>query len=178
MCVKGQKKEACKGSATIEAAVIVPFIIVVFVMIIQVSFFLYDECSVWQCCYIAVLRADTITKEAGRKEELADYFLKELLKQELMAVSETEITGAEIEKKAGSDKLSVFVKGDVLTKAVDGMGAETWHLEAKGTENMLRPVQFIRRLRIAEKWKEAGDETVGETTGETTGETERGNGSL
>lgn len=154
MCNKNKKEDTYRGSATIEASVIVPFIIIVFVIIIQVCFFLYDECSVWQCCYIAALRADTVTGEDERKEELTAHFIKELLQQELMAVSEMEIIEAEIERRAGSDKLIVTVKGNVLTGASEGMEEEKWHFEAKGTENMLRPVQFIRRLRISEKWKE------------------------
>lgn len=174
---KNKKENTYRGSATIEASVIVPFIIVVFVMIIQVCFFLYDECSVWQCCYIAALRADTVTGEDGRKEELTAHFIRELLQQELMAVSKMEITEAGIERRAGSDKLIVAVKGNVLTGATEGMEEEKWHFEAKGTENMLRPVQFIRRLRISEKWKEISDKKTGATVTQTTEEAERGNGS-
>lgn len=154
MCDKERKKHEYRGSATIEASVIVPFIIVIFVMIIQVSFFLYDECSAWQCCYIAALRADTVTGEEAKKEELAAHFAKELLQQEMMAASELQLAGVGIEKKAGSDRLVTRAKGSVLTGAIDGMGEEKWSFEARGTENMLRPVQFIRRLRIAERVKE------------------------
>lgn len=135
-----------QGSATIEASVIIPFILVIFAMIISAAFFLYDECSAWQCSYLAALRADTETGQIPQKELWAEYFARKLFSEELMAAGDIEI----VQTRQG-DKLTVQAKGNVSSMAMPELGPEKWHFEAAGTVELLRPVQFIRRMQLAEE---------------------------
>lgn len=152
---KAEEDLIYQGSASIEAAFVVPLILVMFAMIIYVTFFLYDECSAWQCCYIAVLRADTVTGQEDQKEGLAEGFLKDLLGEELMAVQ-----GIELKRERKGKSLSVQVNGNTLTGDRLHMGTKFWNFEARGEAVMLKPVQFIRRYRLAEGvWKQIKGET-------------------
>ena len=143
---KEQKKVFLHGSATIEASMIIPFILVIFVIIISVTFFLYDECTAWQCSYLAALRGDTETGQTAQKELWAEYFAKKLFSQELMAATDIEFS-----QTRKGDKLTVYAKGSVSGRTIHSFSAEKWNFETAGTVELLRPVQFIRRIQFAKE---------------------------
>lgn len=155
-----------RGSAVIEASVIVPFLLVVFIMTIQAAFFLYDECTAWQYCYIAAMRADTVTGQKNAKEALAGQFAKQLFEEGMMAVNHLKVT-----KEISGGKLTVYAAGDTAAGGGAETGYETdlgegvWHFETKGEAVMLRPVEFIRRLQTGKDiWESIRGEEEAEET--------------
>ncbi len=139
-------KKYLQGSATIEASLILPFILLIFVLLIQVCFFLHNECVAWQYGYIAALRADTVTGKESVKEGLARQYGIKLIQEGMLAAY-----GQEIEATRQGQTLTVQIRGAVETKDSGNLVPPAWHLEAKGEVNLLRPVAFIRRAEIAKE---------------------------
>ncbi|NLL78489.1 MAG: pilus assembly protein [Clostridiales bacterium] len=152
-------KRIFRGSATVEACVILPFLLVIFSMIIFVSFFLHNECGAWQCSYIAAMRADTVTGKTEKKSGLAHTFGKQMLNEQMLAASVLEIS-----EKIQGKELVVYANGDTCTGAMPKFSENRWHFETKGRMMMLKPVQFIRRIRLTKDVSESIQENRKEET--------------
>lgn len=150
-----QKNAPLRGSAVVEASVIMPLLLIVTAMLITLTFFLYDVCCAWQCSYLAVLRADTETGDVTEKERLADYYAGRLFSGELMAASGVQITHAR-----EGETLTVRASGNVTGRSSVEPGTEPWSFAAAGKAELLRPVRFLRRLQLAGKLlgNESGEE--------------------
>jgi len=62
ICDEGRRvfRKKCGAYMTIEASFIVPMTVMICVLIITFMFFMYNNCVVYQSCYIAALRGSQI----------------------------------------------------------------------------------------------------------------------
>lgn len=143
-------KKTLKGSYTVEASLIFPLVIVLCVLLIYLTFFLYDECSSWQSAYIAALRTETSCGAEAGKEEAAGRTARQLLSEQLLAASRV-VQETHVDAK----RIEVLVKADVYPPVGRLLVNQQWHLESRGEVKRLRPVEYIRlcrRLKKAAGW--------------------------
>ena len=85
--------KAEKGYFTVEAALILPFVIMTIVFMTFLSFYCYDRCVLEQCAYAAALRGSSNrfadTKEAYNEAQRA---AESLISDKLFAVRECKTT--------------------------------------------------------------------------------------
>lgn len=85
------KKEA--GYFTVEAALLLPFVIMIMVFMIFLSFYCYDRCILEQCAYAAALRGSSnrfVNTQEAYEEALAA--AEGLVAEKLFAVKELKTT--------------------------------------------------------------------------------------
>lgn len=96
-------KKSCikKGSSTVEAAYLIPMLMMLVAFLIYLSFFLYNRLLVTETAYLCALRASRL--EYGTAKEcyaVAEKSLTDLLKGKLPAMEQcetkTEVTGAKV----------------------------------------------------------------------------------
>lgn len=152
-----RKKRMLMGSYTVEASLLFPMVVILCVLIIYLTFFVYDECSLWQSAYIAALRGGTSRAGQEKEEETAGRTVRQLLKEQLLAAEH-------VEYEAHSDKrtVRVLIGMNLRPPVGKGMTADSWRLESKGEMERLRPVEYIRmcrRLKEAAGWIFDGKDT-------------------
>lgn len=94
------RKKMIKGSFTIEAAIIMPIIIIITVMLIYLSFYLYNACLLSQTSYQSALRGSLREGEGTEMEQCMQEAQKEISNKRLPALSEicftNEVKGKEV----------------------------------------------------------------------------------
>lgn len=127
-CLKDQK-----GSFTIEAAVIIPFIVCLLMTILFFAFFLYDRCSLERAAGSAALRgSQEIWESSDVQYQKANEGINFVLSHNLL--------GADCVDK------QVKISGNEI-KVVLKMQYHKWEFQAESQKKVVNPVIFIRICR-------------------------------
>lgn len=124
-----------RGSFTIEAAVIISFIVLVIAAILQLTFFLYDKCSLERAAAVGALRgSEAVWEDQNTRYQRAD--------EGIHAVFENNLLGTDEVKK------QIEVTGNEI-KVVLEMQFRWWGCRISSEKKALNPVTFIRNCRKA-----------------------------
>lgn len=125
-----------RGSFTVEAAVIIPFIILVLTAVIILSFFLYDKCALERAAAMAALRgSQEVWEDNNIRYQKTDEGIGAVLENNLLGTSCVE-KHVEVKK----DQVCVLLK----------MQYQWWNFSAQAEKGVVNPITFIRNCRKAE----------------------------
>lgn len=144
-----KKIKALKGSYTIEASLLFPFILTVLVLIIYSAFFIHDRCVMNTAAYQAALRGSRVRSAAGNVMGVTQKAAGELIGNALIVTENVTPT-----VKISGEKISVSYEGTmnipygVLFMKLSG-GRK---LQVKAGSMAIRkdPIKFIRECRFVE----------------------------
>lgn len=135
-----KKRNMKKGSFTVEAACVMSLVLFVLIGVMYLSFFVHNRAWLTAAAYEAALTGsiEGVQKEGQpaeaamqRSQELGNvgFFGAENLSRQVKS-------GREIEVSYTADTIS-------------GFGGFSWKLQAKGSSKVIRPVEWIRKIRAA-----------------------------
>lgn len=122
-----------KGSFTIEAAIIIPFIVCLLMTILFLGFFLYDRCSMERAAGSAALRgSQEIWESSNVQYQKADEGIDFVLSHNLLGTDQV-------------DK-QITIKGNEVNVMLK-MQYRKWEFLAESKKKTINPVNFIRICR-------------------------------
>lgn len=122
-----------KGSFTIEAAIIIPFIVCLLVTILFFSLFLYDRCSLERAAGSAALKgSQEIWESSDVQYQKADKGIDFVLSHNLLGTDQV-------------DK-QIIIKGNEVNVTLK-MQYQKWEFQAESKKKVINPVNFIRICR-------------------------------
>lgn len=138
----------CRGSFTVEASLLMPLVIAVFLFIIYLGFYLHDACVLRQNAYLISQKAGQISqRDAGQVRGRIQELVSTEAEHALLAAK---VEGYSVEP--GRDTIRVAIKGSmqfgrfgILKNIFQGRGG----LEVSQETELARPVTFIRNCRKA-----------------------------
>lgn len=138
-----------KGSYTVEASLLFPFILSVIVFIMYMSFFLHDRCVMNQSAYQAALRASRVKTGDNKVMSTAERAAGELMEKTVLATTgvthSIDISGSEIKVRyEGTLKIPAG------TLFMNIYGSDGIKVEGSGSAKRKDPIKFIRQCRIVE----------------------------
>lgn len=136
-----EKRPGPEAYFTVEAALVIPVVLCMIVMIIYLSFYLYDRCILAQDLYLLSYRQSI---EKGSADRAGSSAAHGQLSGRLFMLA-----GLDTEVSAGS---SVRVKGNAfMTVPVFGLdffdGQSRWNLAVEGKAKKTDPPKDFRRVR-------------------------------
>lgn len=147
-------KSRVNGSVTIEASLLLPFLIFLLWNLLYLSFFVYDQCAILQGNYCTALRIARSTAQEGEKDALAEKKYKEAVTDKLVCgegKKEMEITEEEV---LVTTEMTIRAPGEAFFPSL-------WTIRQRQTADVYRPVRFIRLCRSGQN---AGNAIWGEKT--------------
>lgn len=148
------KRKDLKGSFTVEAAVIMPVVIIIIVMVMYLGFFQYNRCIMTQKLYVAALRGSIYDEELRvnqlEKSRYTETELKALYGTKLLA-------GAGLESQIGFEKKEVFVDSKLYMKVpfvalLKKQGYKNgWSIHIEKKIQIFKEIDFIRNCRKLER---------------------------
>ena len=151
---KGKKAlKAVKASATIEASFLIPFIIIIIVLCIYMSFYLYNREQLAVVTYCSALRGsqleqDTLEEQYKKAGSSADYLAMENLLGIGAFGRQIKVTGDYVEVAVSyHQEIPIQIIPDYFKNA------SSWDFEFKRKVKKLNPVDFIRTCRKVEMLK-------------------------
>ncbi len=151
-------KKKYRGSYTIEAAFIFPFVMSVIVLLIYLSFFIHDRAVMDAASYQAALRGSLVTAGKSDFTAKAEKAGDELLKGTLLV---TTVKEKEIEMK--NNLLTVTYSG--IMKIPGGVNIipgipSSIEVKVKSQAKRLDPTGFVRSCRIVENLKDGNTQDM------------------
>ena len=142
-------KKSLKGSYTIEAALIFPFIMGVIVFIIYISFFLHDRAVMKSCAYQAALKASLVRTGASDMErearKAAEYDIDGLLLATEGVDIRVSVSGKEvIVSYSGTLRIP---QGALFMKI---SGSDGIAVQGEGRASQKDAIEFIRKCRMVQ----------------------------
>ena len=130
---------------TVEASMLMPFILGGIIFVIYLGIYLYNVCTLKQVSYIAALRGSQF--KTASNEEIKSYTeqqLNQLLDHQVLAKEKLEtkihVTNSKVKVKITTKITTPFV--EFISKAID-----FWKIENEAEANRLNPVDIIRNVR-------------------------------
>lgn len=148
-----KKIKAIKASATIEASFLVPFIIIIIVLFIYLSFYLYNREQISIITYCSALRGSQLEQENLEEQyKKAGSSIDYLAMQNLLGIGafgrQIKVTGDYVEVAVSyQQEIPIQIIPDYFKKA------SSWNFELKRKVKKLNPVGFIRTCRKLEMLK-------------------------
>lgn len=148
------EKEWSKGSFTIEASIIIPIIIMITVMIIYVSFFLYNRCIISQKSYIVAFRGSMY--EEGFTDPVLDRigFIKRekesLYGNKLIAIKSFQ-TKCDVQDKSIAVHTEAYIKVPFSLLLKRQGFYNGWIIKEQKKARIIKEIDFIRNCRKLEK---------------------------
>ncbi len=143
------KKIKLKGSYTVEASLLFPFILSVIVFIMYMSFFLHDRCVMNQSAYQAALRASRVKTGDNKVMSTAERAAGELMEKTVLATSgvthSIDISGSEV--KVRYEGILRIPAGTLFMRI---SGSDGIKVEGCGSAKRKDPIKFIRQCRVVE----------------------------
>lgn len=130
---------------TIEASLIIPFILGGIVFIIYLGLYLYNACVMKQAAYIAVLRGSQLTDaSSGEVEIYVEQQLEKLLENQILA---RENIRQEI--KVSAHKVKIGLNTDIKMPFAEFTSSvtELWKIKSEAEASRVNPVEIIRNVR-------------------------------
>lgn len=142
----GDMKKRMKGSMTVEAAFIVPVILMVIFALILLTMYVHNRAWYTAVSAEAVISASTEgTRSRQNAQKIAAEKLAERKGKQGFPSGEIAMTAA-----AGSDYIKAQTR--ISGRKVAGMG--DWEARIEEKSSFIKPVFFIRNLMALEAWKE------------------------
>ena len=142
-------KKGLKGSYTIEAALIFPFIMTVIVFLIYISLFLHDRAVMTSCAYQAALKASLIRTSPADMEKAAikaaAYSIDGLLLATGDVKTDVQVSG---KKVTISYSGTLKIPQSILFFPINGSAGVA--VEGSATAAQKDAIEFIRSCRAAE----------------------------
>ncbi len=133
---KNKRKRNNRGSFTIEAAVIISFLVIVVNIILVLAFFLYNRFSLERAAAMGALRgSQAVWEDNSYRSRKADEGVDEILSYNLLGTDR-------VEKE-------IAVKGNRISVALD-MHIRRWYFHTEVEKKCINPVLFIRNCRKLE----------------------------
>ena len=130
---------------TLEAALIMPFAIAINILVIYFSFFLYNQCTISQGCYLAALRGSQL-------KHSSDLQIQEKIEQELEKLLDEQIFtnkyDYQIDINIVKIKISAKSKIDILFQKLHLYNKDVLVAESNSEVNRIDAVSFIRKCRL------------------------------
>lgn len=151
---KKQKINDEKGSFTIEAALVMPIIIIIIVMLLYLGFFLFNRCLITQEAYIGALRGSLYDEQL--KENIFDkdiYVQNELEKQmgnKAIALRKLD-WNILVENKKITVKADAFVSIPFKQLLRNNGFQNGWSISTQKENAIIHEVEIIRNIRKIEK---------------------------
>lgn len=139
--IKNSRK-AFQGSTTIEAALLLPFLIFLIWNLLYLAFFLYDQSTSLQGSYCTALRTERHYGTEAEKESLAE-------KKYELAVRKKLVEAGASHQIDLADNVTVETELDMRAPAT-GFFQSSWHGVQKQCAEKWEPVAFIRGCRRVE----------------------------
>lgn len=137
-----------KGSFTVEAACLMPVILLVIIGTIYLCFYVHNRAWLTAAAYEAAITGSAEgIKRDGSPEKTARQRAEELVEIPLFGAE-----NLQVEANVKGKEVKVVYEAD--TNAV--YGGMSWHLQAQGSAKVIEPVKYIRRLRELKKVVSAG----------------------
>lgn len=122
-----------RGSATVEAAVIVPLLVLLFASIIFLSFFLYDKCALERAASMAALRgSQAVWEDNTVRYQRTDEGVTNILENALLGAKE-------VQKQ-------IKVEGNQIKVCLETQ-YQWWNFQAEAEKKAVNPTEFIRNCR-------------------------------
>lgn len=138
------KREA--GYFTLEAAILLPFVMMTMVFMIFLSFYCYDRCILEQCAYAAALRGSSNRFEnSDEAYEEASRAAKQLVSEKLFAVKELKTT-----VRVSAVTVTVTYECTVNMPTGDLIGEDYLSLKVSKSVRRNRTVTVLRQLVTAQ----------------------------
>ena len=140
-----------KGMMTLEAAVIVPMILIATILIFWTGILLHDRAAVRSAVCAAVLRGSERAEQDN--EELAD-LMKEVLR-DCLTDRLVMMEDPQVDVCVEYGRLKASVTGVLEIPSIPIYGAATWEVHAEAEAMRLRESQIVRTIqRIDRKLEE------------------------
>lgn len=137
---KGNRKELCKGSFTVEAACVISLIMVVLMGTLYLNFFVHNRAWLTEAAYEAALTGSMeALKEDGKVYENALTKGKELGNTGFFGIDDLTM------QVNTGNQVSVVYHADTSVP----FAGFTWHLQAEGSAKVIDPVTRIRKIKAA-----------------------------
>lgn len=130
-----------RGSMTVEAACVMSLVLLVLLGVLYLCFFVHNRSWLTSAAYEAALSGSMEgTRENGKITQAALAKGKEL--------GNTGFFGADnLGLDVQADEKKVEISYDLDTTV--GYGGLKWHLKTKGSSKVIRPVEWIRKIKAA-----------------------------
>ena len=149
------REQKMSAMITVEAAFLVPFLIIIIVYCIFLAFHLYNADIAYQSAYLASLRASGHTEVThSDRYQIASEEYERLTNGQLIAAA---YSGRKIEAQAGY----VAVEYQIQTEAIlpEPFGREEHFLASDSLRcNVMNPVTLIRTYRTVKQLIDEGEE--------------------
>lgn len=137
-----RKQNMKKGSFTVEAACVMSLVLLVILAMIYLFFFVHNRAWLTAAaCESALAGSMEGTKEDGKVYETADMRAKEL--------ANVRFFGAENLSK--SVKAGKEVQVAYSAETISGGGSLHWNFMVQGKSKIIRPVEWIRKIKAAKE---------------------------
>ena len=136
-------KKLKKGSFTIEAALLMPLILMVLMGLLYLDFFVHNRAWLTAAaCEASLSGSMEAVYQDGQAQTVA-----EIRGEELGNVGFFGAENLRCHVNAGKKKVSVTYEADTIA----GFGGFKWTLKTEGSSKVIQPVKWIRRLKAAKE---------------------------
>ncbi|MDD7218481.1 MAG: TadE family protein [Blautia sp.] len=137
-----------KGSMTVEAACLMPLILLVLMGVLYLSFFVHNRAWLTSAAYEAAVSGGM----EGIKTEGKVYETAKMKSEELGNIGFFGAENLTSQTNAG-DQVQVTYDLDTIS----GFGGLSWHLHTEGKSKIVDPVKYIRKFRQAASILKGGE---------------------
>jgi len=135
-----------KGYMTVEAGLLVPWVIFLFVFLIYACFYLYDKCVLFQDAYTICFRG-SIQKEENGALNYSNAHMKEQFGSKYFG------TGG-VQGNVRKEGQEIIVSGMCSVKVpfdhfLTMAGKGGWRIQTEARARIMNPTKIIRRYRMA-----------------------------
>ena len=129
---------------TLEASFIIPLVIMLYILIIYCSFFLYNQCIISQGCYIAALRGSQYRNVSNEKiKMLVEMEIEELMNQQIFYSN----TNYKVEVNSFSIRVEANSNIPLLMRELQIYKIKTFTIIGYSEIKRIEPVNLIRKFR-------------------------------
>lgn len=130
---------------TIEASLVIPFIIGGILLLLYLGFYLYNSCVIQQAAYIAALRGSQLLNASSSEiETYVQQQLENLLINQILAEENIE---KEVSVSAGKVKARINSNMKMPLTEWISLRIDFWSIESEAEVSRLNPVDIIRNVR-------------------------------
>lgn len=135
-----------KGSFTVEAALLMPFVLLVIFGAMYLCFFVHNRAWYTQAaCETAVSAASESVRKCGNGKELA-----QIKGEEAASVVYPGMENLKLNVDAQNEKISIEIQGECRW----AIGGRRFTVRAKESSKVIRPVSFMRKVNGLKKLQE------------------------
>ena len=140
---KQYRNNPCQGSFTIEAACVMPIVLLTVMGIIYLSFFVHNRAWLTAAaCEASLSGSMEAVRQDGQSQATA-----EIRGEELGNVGFFGAENLRCHVNAGKKNVSVTYEADTIA----GFGGFKWTLKTEGSSKVIQPVKWIRRIKAAKE---------------------------